>query len=74
MQGKLIIGTLLFAGLTAPAMAGEQLKRPICDKADNSQQARERSQQAQPPRDKAPECRTPRNIPPVVDPTPWFLL
>ena len=74
MQGKLIIGTLLFAGLTAPAMAGEQLKRPICDKADNSQQGRERPQQAQPQREKAPQCRVPRNIPPVVDPTPWFLL
>jgi len=74
MQGKLIIGALLFAGLAAPAIAGEQVKRSTCDKADNSQPARERSQQAQPPRDKAPECRTPRNIPPVVDPTPWFLL
>jgi len=74
MQGKLIFAAILMAGLTAPAFAAEQAKRPTCGKADQNQQSRERPQQGQQPRDKAPECRTPRSIPPVVDPTPWFLL
>lgn len=74
MQGKLIFGAILLAGVTPPAFAGEQAKRPTCGKADHNQQDRDRPQQGQSPRDKAPECRTPSNIPPVVDPTPWFLL
>ena len=74
MQGKLIFGAILLAGLTPPAFAGEQVKRPACGKVDQNQQARERLRQGQPQRDKTPECRTPRNIPPVFDPTPWFLL
>ena len=74
MQGKLIFGAILLAGLTPSAMAAEQNKRPTCDKASHNQQVRERPQQGQSQRDKTSECRTPRNIPPVVDPTPWFLL
>ena len=74
MQGKLIIGAILLAGLTPSAFAAEQVKRPTCDKLDQNQPARERTQQGQQQRNKVPECRTPRTIPPVVDPTPWFLL
>ena len=73
MQGKLILGAILLAGFTPAANAAEQLKRPTCSKADR-QQAHQRPQQAQPQREKSQECRVPRNIPPVVDPTPYFLL
>ena len=74
MQGKLIFGAILLVGLTPAAMAAEQTKRPACDKSYHNPQSRDRPQQGQPQRDKTTECRTPRNIPPVVDPTPWFLL
>jgi hypothetical protein len=70
MQGKLIIGVVALAFSTA-AVAGEPPKRIVCAK-DQTQQQR----QQQPPqqRSKSPECRATKAIPPVVDPTPWFLL
>jgi hypothetical protein len=74
MQGKLIIGAILLGGLTSAAHAANQVKRPSCEKAEPAQQAQQRPQQAQPQREKNLDCRIPRNIPPVVDPTPSFLL
>ena len=71
MQGKLIIGMVALAALTpTPAIAGEVAKRPTCQKAEQPQTAQQRQQQ----RLKEQECRAPRAIPPVVDPTPLFLL
>jgi hypothetical protein len=70
MQGKLFIGVAALA-VSTTALAGEPVKRPVCTK----EQAQQRQpQQAQQQRAKTPECRTSRTIPPVVDPTPWFLL
>lgn len=74
MQGKLIFGAILLAGLASPAFAGEPVKRPACSKAEQNQQAQQRQQQTQQQRERAQECRIPRVIPPVVDPTPFFLL
>jgi hypothetical protein len=74
MQGKLIIGAILLGGLTPVAHAAEQLKRPTCEKVEPAQQVQQRQQPAQPQREKAQDCRIPRNIPPVIDPTPSFLL
>ena len=73
MQGKLIIGAILLAGLTPAAIAGEPVKRPTCGKTE-AQQPQQRPQQAQQQREKVQECRIPRVIPPIVDPTPFFLL
>ena len=73
MQGKLIFGAILLAGLTPAAFAGEPIKRRTCGKTDQPQ-PQQRPQQAQQQREKTQECRIPRVIPPVVDPTPFFLL
>jgi hypothetical protein len=76
MQGKLILGLIgLAAMLPAPAFAGEAIKRQTCAKSDEQPQARtQQRQQSQQQRSKTPDCRTTRTIPPVVDPTPYFLL
>jgi transcription initiation factor TFIID subunit TAF12 len=74
MQGKLIIGMIALGALSpTPALAGETAKRQPCAKSEQPQTQQQR-QQAQQQRSKAQDCRTTRNIPPVVDPTPWFLL
>jgi hypothetical protein len=74
MQGRTIIFSILIAGVSpTAALAGETIKRLPC--------AREQSQQAQPrqqakeqqQRAKRQDCPVVR-IPPVVDPTPVFLL
>ena len=70
MQGKLILGATLLT-VISPAYAGEPAKRPICTKEQPQQQ---RQQQPQQQRTKAQDCRAIKAIPPVVDPTPWFLL
>ena len=74
MPGKLIIGAILLGGIVPAAHAADQVKRPSCEKVDSAQQAQQRPQQGQPQREKTPDCRIPRAIPPVVDPTPSFLL
>ena len=74
MQGKLIIGAILLGGLTPAAHAADQVKRPSCGKVEPAQQAQQRPQQAQPQREKAQDCKVQRSIPPIVDPTPSFLL
>ena len=76
MQGKLIFVALLASAMTPTvARAGDTIKRQTCTKADEQTQTRvqprEKSQQQ---RTRTPECKPTRNIPPVVDPTPFFLL
>ena len=77
MQGKLIIGALLAAALSAaPAMAGEPVKRQTCQKGDPPQPVQQRQQvpNQQPAKGKPQGCPITRLIPSVVDPTPTFLL
>ena len=71
MQGKLIIGVVALAVSTA-AVAAEPPKRIVCAKDQTQQQRQQQPPQQQ--RSKAPECRATKAIPPVVDPSPWFLL
>ena len=71
MQGRLIIGAILLGGMVPAAHAAEQVKRPSCEKVEPAQP---RPQQGPVHREKAQDCKVPRNIPPVVDPTPSFLL
>jgi hypothetical protein len=76
MQGKLILGLIgLTAMLPAPAFAGDTIKRQTCAKADEQTQTRvQQREKSQQQRTKTPDCKPTRNIPPVVDPTPYFLL
>ena len=73
MQGKLVIAILLTALGPSSAMAGEPVRRQSCQKVEQPQQ---RQQQVQPQQQRAkPQgCPVHRTIPPVVDPTPIFLL
>ncbi len=74
MQGKFIIGAIALAALTpAAAHAGAPAKQPSCSKAEPPQSAQQRPQQAQ-PRTRPAWCPATRTIPPIVDPTPTFLL
>jgi hypothetical protein len=75
MQGRLIIFSILVAGLSpTAALAGETIKRLPCAK-EQPQQAQQRQQaREQQPRTKRQGCPVVRSIPPVVDPTPLFLL
>lgn len=70
MQGKLILGMIALVASPAAAIAGEPAKRPVCQKAEQPQSAQQRAQQ----RLREQECRAARVIPPIVDPTPLFLL
>jgi hypothetical protein len=77
MQGKLIFIALLASAMTPTvARAGDTIKRQTCAKADEQTQTRvqqrEKSQQQQ--RTRTPDCKPTRTIPPIVDPTPFFLL
>jgi hypothetical protein len=66
----------MFLGSTgAVAAESEQTRRQPCTKAEQQQQQQQRQQQT-PQRDRAkPQgCSIQRGIPPVVDPTPSFLL
>lgn len=73
MQGKRIFGFILLAAISSTgAMANESPKRMICSKPDPVQQTQQRQQQPQ--RVRTPECRASRIIPPVIDPTPLFIL
>ena len=75
MQGKLISLAILGAALTpSAAVAGEVSKRQACNKAEQPSPTQQRQQQQQQQRNKTPECRVQKVIPPVVDPTPYFLL
>lgn len=75
MQGKLISLAILGAALApSAAVAGETIKRQICTKAEQASPVQQRQQQQQLQQRKTPECRVQKIIPPVVDPTPYFLL
>jgi hypothetical protein len=74
MQGHFIIGAIAFAALGSPAaFAGEPVKRVACPKVEQPQQ-RQQQQVPQPQRAKPQGCPVQGAIPPVVDPTPTFLL
>jgi len=74
MQGRTIFYSILIAGLSpTAALAGETIKRLPCAKeqaqpAQQRQQAKDQQQRA-----KRQDCPVVR-IPPVVDPTPVYLL
>jgi len=77
MQGKLIFVAFLASALTpSVAMAADSVKRHTCAKNEvQAQQGRDQQrQQGQQPRTKNQDCKATRDIPPVVDPTPYFLL
>lgn len=71
MQGKLIIAVALAAFAPTAALAAETVRRQGC-KLEQPQQRQQQAQQQQ--RARVQECREKRAIPPVVDPTPWFVL
>jgi hypothetical protein len=72
MQGRLIIGAIAMAVIgPSAALAGEPVRRTTCQKAEQPQP---RPQQAQQQRTKPQGCPVQRTVPPVVDPTPVFLL
>lgn len=72
MQGRFIIGAIALAAFgSSGAIAAEPVKRWACNKTEQPQQ---RQQPAQPQRAKPQGCSVQRMIPPVVDPTPTFLL
>lgn len=73
MQGRTIFYSILIAGLSpTAALAGETIKRLPCAK-EQSQQAQPRQHAKEQQRAKRQDCPVVR-IPPVVDPTPVFLL
>ena len=76
MQGKLGIAMILAAFGSTGAIAGESIKKIACPRVEQrAPQQRQQVPQAQQQRPKAaPGCPVTRNIPPVVDPTPVFLL
>ena len=74
MQGRLIIGAIAFAAFgSSAAIAGEPVKRIACQKVEQPQQRLPQAQ-VQQQRAKPQGCPVTRTIPPVVDPTPTFLL
>jgi len=73
MQGRFIIGAIALAAFGSSAsLAAEPVKRWACNKAEQPQQ---RQQPAQQQRAKPQGCPVQKStVPPVVDPTPTFLL
>ena len=78
MQGKLIIAITLAAFGPTAAVAGDSIRRVTCSRGEQpAQQRQQRAQQQTPqqqPRARSQGCPVYRAIPPVVDPTPMFLL
>ena len=74
MQGRIIFYAILVVGFTpTAALAGETIKRLPCAK-DQVQQSQQRPPAKEPQqRNKRQDCPVVR-IPPIVDPTPIFLL
>ena len=73
----MIFGLAILSALApAEAMAATEVvtKRQGCRIEQPQQQARAPQQQQQQQRARIQECREKRTIPPVVDPTPIFLL
>jgi hypothetical protein len=74
MQGQLIIGAMALAAFgSSAAFAGEPVRRWACQKVEQPQQ-RQPQAQLQQQRARPQGCPVTRTIPPVVDPTPTFLL
>jgi hypothetical protein len=70
MQGRFIIGAIALATIgPSAAIAGEPVRRTSCQKSEQRQQAVQ-----QPQRVKPQGCPVQRMVPPVVDPTPTFVL
>ena len=73
MQGGLIIMAIAASALApSAAFAAEPVRRQACPKAEPQRVQTPQQQQQQ--RARAQECRTTRTVPPLVDPTPFFLL
>jgi hypothetical protein len=73
MQGKFLVAFVLSTFGSTTALAGEPPKRQGCPRIEQPQQRQPAAQTPQ-QRARAQECRQQRTIPPVVDPTPFFLL
>ena len=74
MHGGLISIVIAMSALApSAAFAAETTRRPVCPKVE-PQRAPNQAQPQPQQRVRAPECRTTRNIPPLVDPLPFFLL
>ena len=74
MQGKLIIAVSLAAFGSSAALAAETVRRQGC-KIEQQQRQQQQTQSQQPQqRLRMQDCRQQKPIPPVVDPTPWFVL
>ncbi|MEO7601760.1 MAG: hypothetical protein ABIS39_00630 [Sphingomicrobium sp.] len=72
MQGRYFFAAVAISMLSpAAALAGEVVRKPVCPKSEPPRQLTPQQQQQ---RQRAPDCRVYRSIPPLVDPTPIFLL
>lgn len=75
MQGKLIIAATLVALFPSATLAAETVRRQGCKiEQQQRQQQQNQSQQQPQQRMRVQDCRLQKPIPPVVDPTPWFVL
>ena len=75
MQGRTILYSILIAGLSpTAALAGDTIKRQPCSKEQVQQPQQRQQGREQQQRSKRHGCPVERTIPPVVDPTPIFLL
>ena len=79
MQGKLVIAIALAAFGSTAALAGDSIKRITCPRGEQQVQQRKQVQQQAPqqqqqPRARSQGCPVYKSIPPLVDPTPIFLL
>ena len=75
MQGRIIIGALALSLVGTPALAGEVAKRITCPKIEQSQQRQQQlKEQQQQQRARSQGCVVQRQIPPVVDPSPYYFL
>ena len=76
MQGGLIfIATIASLAVPTEAFAADVPRRQLCSKNDSQRYLTpQQQQQAQQQRSRPQDCRNTRVVPPVVDPTPFFLL
>ena len=76
MQGKLAIAIVMAAFGADAALCGEAVRRQPCQKSEQAQQQQRQQPQPQqqPQRKQPPQGCQIQRIPPVVDPTPVFLL
>ena len=75
MQGGFISIAIAISALApSAAFAAETTRRPVCPKVEPQRTPNQAQPQQQQQRVRAPECRTTRSIPPLVDPLPFFLL